>query len=333
MGQPRRRRRLAVHRRCRRRRRRSAAAPALDTHRGQTAAQSVRERSTVPRHHRHGASSLRLRPISVFPRALSGTDRAPEAGAVSAAVTDRPGLVGQAGPGSSVAGQPRRMAGYVPCRRPDETDGPGAQIRDERLECSAPRPLRGLGVSAASGDQPEQLGYRIHRRGVHARRTAAASPITRHRYPTDAGPRLPVHYPRSARAVASRLVGCTGAPWPVRRAFGRALRVGADISRRRLNGAAYAQTGRSPGTYAVEVASDADCGSDAVGSTTCVVRGTDSRPSAMVAAVIAVTATASIRAPALRTIRCSPSITTPNSTATMGSPTSMIGTDACNAPA
>jgi uncharacterized protein len=121
---------------------------------------------------------------------------------------------------------------------------------------------------------------------------------------------------------------------PVRRAFGRALRVGTDLSRRRLTGAAGSRVSRpTRSTYAVEVASDAGCGLDVVVSLTCVVRGTESRPSAIVAAVIAVTATASISAPGPRTARCSPSITTPNSTATTGSPTSMTGTDACNAPA
>ena len=99
---------------------------------------------------RYGSGQYRY-----FRAPYPGTDRAPQTGAVSAAVAHRPGLVGQAGPRCAVAGQPRRMAGYVSCRRPEEIDGPGAQVRDERLECPAPRPVRGLGVSASSGDQPQ----------------------------------------------------------------------------------------------------------------------------------------------------------------------------------
>ena len=68
----------------------------LTPDRDPTGAQAVRQGPTVPRHHRHGASSLRLRPVSLFPRSLSGADRASQAGVVSAAVADRPGLVDQA---------------------------------------------------------------------------------------------------------------------------------------------------------------------------------------------------------------------------------------------
>ena len=120
-------------------------------------------------------------------------------------------------------------------------DAPWPDSLDEWLDmCHAagqPRPLRGLGFSASGGDQPERPGHRVRRRGVHARRTAGAGSVARHRDPTAAGPRLPVHHPRPAGAVGARLVGRGGAPWPVRRALGPALRAGPDFSRRRLIGA------------------------------------------------------------------------------------------------
>ncbi len=97
-----------------------------------------------------------------------------------------------------------------------------------------PRPVRRLGVSAAGGDQPERTVHRIHRRGIHARRTTGAGPVTRHRNTIAAGPRLPVHHPRPAGPVSSRLVGRGGAARPIGRALGRAVRARPDLPRRRL---------------------------------------------------------------------------------------------------
>ena len=62
----------------------------------------------------------------------------------------------------------------------------------------------------------------------------AAGPITRHSNAIGAGPRLPVHHPRPAGAIGSRVVSRRGAPRPVRGAVRRAVRARVDLSRRRL---------------------------------------------------------------------------------------------------
>ena len=57
---------------------------------------------------------------------------------------------------------------------------------------------------------------RVQRRRVHACRTTCAGPVTGHRNPIAAGPRLSVHHPRPASVICARLVGRRGAPRPVR---------------------------------------------------------------------------------------------------------------------
>ena len=59
-------------------------------------------------------------------------------------------------------------------------------------------------------------GHGIHRRGIHARRTTGPGAVPWYRNPIAAGPRLPVHHPRPAGAIGSRVVGRRGAPRPVR---------------------------------------------------------------------------------------------------------------------
>src|ERR1700753_984662 len=86
LGKTRRRRRLGGDRRRRQRLRWCAVTTPADHDRGPAAAQALRRRRPVPRHHRHEASALWLRAVSLSALPLPGANRAAQAGAVSAAV-------------------------------------------------------------------------------------------------------------------------------------------------------------------------------------------------------------------------------------------------------
>ncbi len=142
LEEARRHRRLGHHRHHGRRVRRGAAAAAGHARRSGPAAQALCRRRPVPVDHRHGAQTLWRRAVPLFPRALPRTDRAAQAGALPLPAADSSRLVGQARPGRTMAGQPRRLAGGLSRRRTDQIDRPDAEIRGGRLECFAPGSVR-----------------------------------------------------------------------------------------------------------------------------------------------------------------------------------------------